>query len=59
MPTKVNFKQFNSPKPAKYEVLFKFNNACRYPSTFTITVYAVKAKENPTVYYTCGTKEAV
>lgn len=40
--TRVNFKQFNSSKPAKYGLLFKSINTARIPYTLRTLVYAGK-----------------
>ena len=56
MRTSIGFKQFNSSKPANYGLLFKSINAVRYSYTFLTTPYCGKPRDQPTVYYTPGTK---
>ena len=55
----INFKQFNSSRPAKYGMLYKSINACRYPFIFSTAVYPAKPKAEPTFYYTPGTSQTV
>ena len=55
--TQISFKQFNPSKPAKYGMLYKSINACRYPFTFSIAVYHAKPKAEPTSYCTPGTSQ--
>ena len=50
---------FNPSKPAKYGILYKSINACRYPFTFSTAVHSGKAKAEPTSYYTPGMSQAV
>ena len=59
MRTQISFKQFNPSKPAKYRMLYKSINACRYPFTFSTAVYSCKPKAEPTSYYTPGTSQTV
>ena len=56
MRTSIGFKQFNSSKPTNYGLLFKSINAVRYSYTFSTTPYCGKPRDQPTVYYTPGTK---
>ena len=63
-PTRVfiAFRQYNPKKPARYGMLFKFINACRYPYTFTSFAYAGKPRNydlQPCKYYVRGTEETV
>ena len=44
--TQISFKQFNPSKPAKYGMLYKLINACRYPFTFSTAVYPSKPKQS-------------
>ena len=53
----ISFKQFNPSKPAKYGMLYKSMDACRYPFTFLTTVYPTKPKADLTFYYTPGTSQ--
>ena len=53
--TSNRFKQFTS-KPAKYDLLFKSINAVRCSYTFATTPYCGKLRNQPTAYYTPGTK---
>ena len=46
MKTHIGFKQFNPNKPAKYELLFKSINACRYPYTFQTAPYVGKFRNH-------------
>jgi len=58
----VAFKQFNPSKPAKYGLLFKSINACRYPYTFISCVYSGKPHQHESPlcnYYVRGTEETV
>ena len=59
MKTQISFKQFNPSKPAKYGMLYKSINACRYPFTFSTAVYSDKPKAEPTSYYTPGMSQTV
>ena len=59
MRTQISFKQFNPSKPAKYGMLYKSINACRYPFTFSTAVYSGKPKAEPTSYYTPGTSQTI
>ena len=59
MRTQISFKQFNPSKPAKYGMLYKSINACRYPFTFSTAVYSGKPKADPTSYYTPATSQTV
>ena len=52
--TRVNFKQYNSSKPAKYGILFKSINCARTPYTFRVVVYAGKPVGEPSQYYVPG-----
>ena len=47
-PTQISiaFKQYNPKKPARYGMLFKSINACRYPYTFTSFTYAGKPRNH-------------
>ena len=40
----IAFRQYNPKKPARYGMLFKSINACRYPYTFTSFAYAGKPR---------------
>ena len=53
--TSNRFKQFTS-KPAKYGLLLKSINAVRCSYTFATTPYCGKPRNQPTAYYTPGTK---
>ena len=55
----ISFKQFNSSKPAKYEMLYKSVNACHSPFTFSTAMYSGKPKAELTSYYTRGTSQTV
>ena len=57
--TQISFKQFNPSKPAKYGMLYKSINACRYLFTFSTAAYSGKPKSEPTFYYTTGTSQTV
>ena len=57
--TQISFKQLNPNKPAKYGMLYKSINACRYPFIFSTAVYPGKPKAEPTSYYTPGTSQTV
>ena len=63
MRVKIGFKQFNSNKPAKYGMLFKSINACRYPYTFRTIVYSGRPKNYTETekckYYFRGTDSVV
>ena len=63
-PTQVSiaFRQYNPKKLARYGMLFKSINACRYPYTFTSFAYAGKPRNydsQPCKYYVRGTEETV
>ena len=57
--TQISFKQFNPSKPAKYGMLYKSINACRYPFTFSTAVYPTESKAELTSHYTPGTSQTV
>ena len=57
--TQISFKQFYPSKPAKYGMLYKSINACRYPFTFSTAVYPAQPKAEPTSYYTPETSQTV
>ena len=63
MRTRIGFKQFNSNKPAKYGLLFKSINACRYPYTFRTAPYVGKPKnhsnQDQCKFYVRGTEDTV
>ena len=63
MKTRIGFKQFNPNKPAKYELLFKSINACRYPYTFRTAPYVGKPKNHSNQeqckFYVRGTEDTV
>ena len=63
MRVEIGIKQFNPNKPAKYGILFKSINACRYPYTFTAYAYAGRPRkaEEPDkcAYYIRGTENTV
>ena len=46
MRTRIGFKQFNPNKSAKYGLLFKSINACRYPYTFRTAPYVGKPRNH-------------
>ena len=46
----ISFKQFNPSKPAKYRMLFKSINSCRYSFTFSTAVCSGKPKAGPTSF---------
>ena len=63
-PTRVSiaFRQYNPKKLARYDMLFKSINACRYSYTFTLFAYAGKPRNydsQPCKYYVRGTEETV
>jgi len=51
---KINFRQYNANKPAKYGLLFKSINCARSPYTHRIVVYAGKPAGEPGIHYTPG-----
>ena len=55
----ISFNQFNQSKPAKYRMLYKSINACRYPFIFSTAVYFGKQKAEPTSCYTPGMSQTV
>ena len=57
MRNRVNFKQFNPNKPAKYGVLFKSINSARYTYSFVSAPYCGKPKSEPTEEYKQRTVE--
>ena len=57
MRNKVEFKQFNPNKPAKYALLFKRINASRYPYSFVSAPYCRKPVGEPTEEYKPDTFE--
>ena len=59
MRMQISFKQFNPSKPAKFGMLHKSINACRYLFTFSTAVFPSKPKAEPTSYYTPGTSQTV
>ena len=63
MRVEIGIKQFNPNEPAKYGILFKSINACRYPYTFTAYAYAGRPRkaEEPDkcAYYIRGTENTV
>ena len=59
MRTQISFKQFNPSKPAKYGMVYKSINACRYPFTFSTAVYSGKPKAELPSYYTPETSQTV
>ena len=44
--TQISFKQFNPSKPAKYGMLYKSINACRYPFTFSTACILLSQKQS-------------
>ena len=59
MRPQISLKQFNSSKPAKYDLLFKSVNATRYPYTFISSPYSGKPIEERGQYYIQGTEATV
>ena len=57
--TQISFKQFNPSKSAKYGMLYKSINACRYPFAFSTAVYSGNPKAEPTSYYTSRASQTV
>ena len=63
MKMRIRFKQFNLNKPAKYGLLFKSINACRYPYTFRTVPYVGKPRSHSNQewckFYVPGTEATV
>ena len=57
--TQISFKQFNPSKPAKCNLLFKFENAPRYIYTSISLLYTGKPAEEGGKYYIQGTEAIV
>ena len=55
MRTQISVKQYNSTKPAKFGMLFKFINSAREPYTYQTLVYCEKPTRKPNEFYVCGT----
>lgn len=55
----ISFKQYNPDKPAKYGLLFKSLNDCRFSYTYKSTVYAGMPSEEPTDYFIKGTENYI
>ena len=59
----IAFKQFNPNKPAKYGLLFKSINSCRYPYTFRTAPYVGKpenhSNQEQCKFYVRGTEDTV
>ena len=63
MKTLIKFKQFNPNKPAKYGLVFKSINACRYPYTFRMVPYVGNpinhSNQEQCKFYVRGTEHTV
>ena len=64
MRSNISFKQFNPSKPAKYGMLFRSINSCRYSYTFSTSVYAGRPRNyvsDPDMcrFHVRGTEEVV